>query len=311
MSNDAREVAQLWADLLTAGNAGAALDLLADDVRYEMIGTTPISGVCHGKAEFLSRVAAVVGGFPEPPAVRCTNVIADGDRAVVLGAGRGRGPHGPYVQGHYAWAMRVAGGRVVEMIEFVDTVALELAAFGRRLTETVSANSVPVDLTAEDREGIRQALYFYCRGVDRCDREALSRAYWPEAIDDHGDFVGTVDEFIELIMRSVPSMRTHHMVGNVLIEEVGPGQAAVESYYQATHRLNGQLHTARDWTLIGRYLDRFERRGGEWRILHRRVVVDWERCETPASIESGFSFRPDAWGGHHPLDPLYRAAPDK
>ena len=133
MTGDARRTAQRWADLLTVGKAGEALGLLAENVRYEMIGKTPISGVFNGLADFMHRLVPVIAAFPVPPVVRCTTVIADGDRAVVLGSGRGEGPHGPYIQDHYAWVMRVENDRIVEMTEFVDTVELEQAAFGRRL----------------------------------------------------------------------------------------------------------------------------------------------------------------------------------
>ena len=32
-------------------------------------------------------------------------------------------------------------------------------------------------------------------------------------------------------------------------------------------------------TAGGRYVDRFERRHGEWRIAERTVVVDWQRID--------------------------------
>lgn len=41
-----------------------------------------------------------------------------------------------------------------------------------------------------DREAIRDCLYRYARGVDRCDEELLRSAYWENAMDDHCLFVG-------------------------------------------------------------------------------------------------------------------------
>jgi len=46
----------------------------------------------------------------------------------------------------------------------------------------------------------------------------------------------------------------------------------VETYCEARHRLRDR---AADSVAGVRYLDRFERRAGSWRIARRQVVVDW------------------------------------
>jgi hypothetical protein len=65
------------------------------------------------------------------------------------------------------------------------------------------------------------------------------------------------------------------MIGNILIRIDGD-KAAVESYLWAVSVIDGEAGP-RDVTTAGRYLDRFERRGGEWRIAERMVVHDWFR----------------------------------
>jgi hypothetical protein len=52
--------------------------------------------------------------------------------------------------------------------------------------------------------------------------------------------------------------------------------ARVETYWHVFHREPGE-NGAEDYDYIagGRYLDRFERRNGEWRILTRMLVRDW------------------------------------
>src|SRR5580692_5001461 len=47
-----------------------------------------------------------------------------------------------------------------------------------------------------DREAIKDCLYRYSRGIDRCDMELLRSAYWPGAMDTHTGFKGTIEEFI-------------------------------------------------------------------------------------------------------------------
>ena len=39
----------------------------------------------------------------------------------------------------------------------------------------------------------------YSRGVDRFDFESVRSCYWPDGTDDHGSFVGGVDEFISFV----------------------------------------------------------------------------------------------------------------
>ena len=48
-----------------------------------------------------------------------------------------------------------------------------------------------------DREAIRDCIARYARGVDRFDRELILSAFHPDAIDEHGKFVGTRDGFAD------------------------------------------------------------------------------------------------------------------
>ncbi len=41
-----------------------------------------------------------------------------------------------------------------------------------------------------DIQSIRECVNNYCRGVDRLDEDLMKSAYWPDATDDHGVFVG-------------------------------------------------------------------------------------------------------------------------
>ena len=156
-----------------------------------------------------------------------------------------------------------------------------------------------------DREAIRDCLYRYSRGVDRCDEEALRSAYWEDAFDDHVLFSGTREPFIAWVLPALRAMeRSMHMIGNILIRVHG-NHADVESYYYGYHRLhNGTC--SYDSIACGRYLDRFERRNDEWRIADRKVVVDWFRDYPDAGDWAkgplGMQLEP---GGRHPTDVSY------
>jgi hypothetical protein len=129
---------------------------------------------------------------------------------------------------------------------------------------------------------IRQVLNRYCRGVDRGDRQMLKDVYHADAIDDHGTWTGPGRDFADHIVDSLDAQGapSQHHITNVLIELDG-AHAAVESYFIAFHP-HGEPGSASALAFVGgRYLDRFERRDGRWRIAHRQVVLDWTRETLP------------------------------
>jgi SnoaL-like domain len=131
-----------------------------------------------------------------------------------------------------------------------------------------------------DQQEIRDVIYRYCRGIDRRDYELVRRCYHPDATDDNGDFRGNVDEFIAYVAGNLPRYeRTMHFIGNVLVEVSGDA-ARAESYLVAYHRLPASSSKPeRDFVVNLRYVDDFERRGGEWRIATRVCVIDFSRID--------------------------------
>jgi len=148
--------------------------------------------------------------------------------------------------------------------------------------------------TINDVDAIRQVANRYCRGVDRLDAAVMKSAYWPDAIDDHGVFVGNAMEFCERVVHShARFLATMHCIFNHSIELSPDGNTATGEIYNVSylHRPPDdpdEAGTVLD-TWWGRYVDRYERRGHEWRIIHRRVVHEWtksERITTPMSIDA-------------------------
>jgi hypothetical protein len=158
-----------------------------------------------------------------------------------------------------------------------------------------------------DREQIRDCLYRYCRGIDRADEQSLRSSYWPDAHDRHGAYVGPAAGFIEMalgVFKTKP--RNIHQISNILIEFRGPSEAAVESYFTALQRGPDRAGVVRQVLLCGRYCDRFEKRGEEWRVADRTVVYDWVDEQTPPekSEFERFGARQPV-GGAYPDDPVY------
>ena len=128
-----------------------------------------------------------------------------------------------------------------------------------------------------DREAIKDVLMRYCRASDRVDESMLRDCYWPDAQDEHMEFSGSVDEFVDYCVPILTAMRYNmHTIGNILIEIDGD-KADVETYFRGYHSVPDEDGNRHDVFAGGRYLDNFEKRNDEWRILRRFVTVDWFR----------------------------------
>ena len=154
-----------------------------------------------------------------------------------------------------------------------------------------------------DERAIRNVVLRYCRGVDRMDRELVRSCYHADATDEHGSFTGQVDEFLEWVFRVLARYEvTMHFVGNLLVEFV-PGEpdvARCETYGIAFHRSAGEDPRGNLATGF-RYVDRFERRDGEWRIARRVAITEWSRVDDrehwwpiPDGMRTGSRDRTDA-----------------
>ena len=158
-----------------------------------------------------------------------------------------------------------------------------------------------------DQLQIQQVLATYCRGIDRCDKQLLKTAYWPDALEEHGIFTGNAMEWADFIVPLIGTMKmTMHAIGNSLIDIDGD-QADAETYVNAYHLMDDPAGGQTEMIVAGRYLDRFERRQGEWRIARRTFVMDWNQ-NRPASVqwEGGMYGALKVRGSNDRQDPSYR-----
>jgi len=128
-----------------------------------------------------------------------------------------------------------------------------------------------------DREDIRDVITAYSRAIDRRDRALLDRLFWADGSCDYGAFRGTSVEFVDWAMnRTAQFSRSQHMLGQILIHVSGE-RAGAETYFTALQTPIGQTPACADESVSGRYLDRLEKRNGEWRIHTRLVAFEWLR----------------------------------
>lgn len=116
----------------------------------------------------------------------------------------------------------------------------------------------------------------YMRGLDRLDRDLLRSTFHDDATTDYGFFQGGPDEFVDMAYNALKDhLANHHMIGQVNIDLEGD-IAFGEVYFQAFHRII-QEGEERDLFISGRYVDRYEKRDGEWKFAFRSEVNDWAR----------------------------------
>jgi hypothetical protein len=132
----------------------------------------------------------------------------------------------------------------------------------------------------KDRQDILDCLAREARGRDRHDAELTAGCFWEDGLDEHGRSVLPGPEYGEKanLGHAAKFAANSHNLCNHLCELEGD-VANCETY------VVGALLSPDEASCkiaIGRYIDRLERRGGEWRIKLRRVTIE-SVCEGDAS----------------------------
>ena len=182
------------------------------------------------------------------------------------------------------------------------------------------------------RKDVYHVLTSYCRALDRCDVDMMRKVYWDDGVDDHGVFSGNAAEFADFIIREIQNWFevTMHAIMNVHMEIEGD-VACTESYLFAYHKVRGdkekveeifgsrymqqfdfdrQAGVPHHFYFGGRYIDRLERRNGEWRIKQRTVVMDWNDNHISGAImDQGMFATLHPRGSRGPDDPVWANTP--
>jgi SnoaL-like domain len=148
-----------------------------------------------------------------------------------------------------------------------------------------------------DRQEIEQKIRLYCRAIDRLDVELLKSIYHPDGVDLHGNFEGNAHEFATFILKRIADLTSYgfHSTTQSIIDVDGdvaaaetiyiayhrifPGWDSIKTYFGETYanaaRAAGTLEREHENSCGGRYIDRFEKRNGDWKIAHRRITNEW------------------------------------
>lgn len=124
------------------------------------------------------------------------------------------------------------------------------------------------------RDRIRDCIAWLARGEDRRDAALISACYWPDSTTDYGVFAGSFADYLAWVVPGSPAIPvTQHVLGQTVIELDG-NSALAETHVTSYHRV-AMGEQDRDTVIGGRYLDRLEKRDGEWRIAERTMLYDW------------------------------------
>jgi hypothetical protein len=191
---------------------------------------------------------------------------------------------------------------------------------------TLGADDLRLLREVADRQQVTEVLFLYCRACDRLDVELMERCFWPDATACHGAYRGPAEGFWRGALHFLSRIKAGlHYATNVVVKVDGD-LAYQEALFTAWQRLdkgpikatpfetspfagpNPERHRdalfggfaghdeafEEDAVFHGRYVNRFQRRNGEWRILNHVCFsewVEWRRASERAPLNTDLTRR--------------------
>ena len=123
-----------------------------------------------------------------------------------------------------------------------------------------------------DRQAILDCQVRFSRGMDRFDRELFLSAFHGDATIAAGPFVGGPAALYDWAsaLHEQGQVATHHNLLNHTCDIDGD-VAHTETYYLFV----GRNRDDSNWIAGGRYIDRMEKRDGQWKIAMRSNAIEW------------------------------------
>ncbi len=172
-------------------------------------------------------------------------------------------------------------------------------------------------LNIEAREAIRDVITAYAHAIDRRRWQMMQHLFHDDAEFAFGTLVGGWQSFVEQARAVIePCIATQHQLGQTLFGFESGAVCHTETYMTAMHTVpsghpatdlfpdKGETYSA---VIAGRYVDRFELRGDEWRIAKRTGLYDWREFRVVDGIDLS-NVPAEARGFHDERDPSTPAA---
>lgn len=119
--NDKQRIQHAFEEM-AGGNSRPFVELLADDVTWNVMGQTKWSGAYHGKervlSDLLGQLRARLDGRYRATAQR---IIAEGPYVVVQARGQCTTKAGAPYNNEYCFVYRLENGTIAEVTEYMDT----------------------------------------------------------------------------------------------------------------------------------------------------------------------------------------------
>jgi hypothetical protein len=126
MMTDNREIVARAFEAMGRSDIAPLIALMADDFAWVVEGKSRFSRRIEGKAAVEAELLRpLFDTFATPYRFAIDEIIAEGDRIVLLGRGQVRTKWGKDYDNHYCFVIRMAGGRMVELREYLDTALVE------------------------------------------------------------------------------------------------------------------------------------------------------------------------------------------
>lgn len=104
------------------GNSRPFFDLIADDVAWTVIGSTPASGKFASKQAVIDQAfGPLLERLDGPLKTRFIDIAVEGDKVFLRFHSSGVAKTGLHYEQDYCWAMVMREGRIVEIVAYLDT----------------------------------------------------------------------------------------------------------------------------------------------------------------------------------------------
>jgi ketosteroid isomerase-like protein len=105
-----------------SSGTGDPFELLAPDVEWTIVGSSPLSKTYHSRKEFMDEVSGPFNArMAKPPIRTIRGIYADGDMVIILFDMDATTRDGTPYQNTYTWFFQMKDEKVVRAIAFFDT----------------------------------------------------------------------------------------------------------------------------------------------------------------------------------------------